>query len=64
MFSLYKTPNAEAAVFKLLKKLSINIDRAEVSAELEKHPDYPGLLAISDVLNNFDVKNSNRIGGY
>jgi uncharacterized membrane protein/protein-disulfide isomerase len=29
-----------------------------VTAELEKHPDYPSLLAVSDVLNSFNIENS------
>ncbi|MFA6249862.1 MAG: cysteine peptidase family C39 domain-containing protein, partial [Mucilaginibacter sp.] len=58
MIAFYKIQNAEAAVFKLLKKLSINVDHVLVSAELEKHPDYPSLLAISDVLSNFNIENS------
>jgi len=48
-----KYNNADAAVIKLLKKLSININADIIIAELEKHPGYPSLLAVSDVLTNF-----------
>jgi len=58
MISIIKTPNAEAVVKKLLKSLSINVDHGAIAAELEKHPDYPSLLAISDVLANFSIQNS------
>jgi uncharacterized membrane protein len=58
LFSFTQYPNADAAINKLLNYLSINIDPQAISAELEKHPDYPSLLAISDVLTNFDIKNA------
>jgi uncharacterized membrane protein/predicted double-glycine peptidase/thiol-disulfide isomerase/thioredoxin len=58
MLTFTKYQNGDAAVIKLLKNLSIRIDPATITAELEKHPDYPSLLAISDVLNNFDIENS------
>lgn len=51
-------PNVEASVIKILKALSIPVDSNKVVDELEKHPDYPSLLAISDVLNNFGIVNS------
>jgi hypothetical protein len=58
LFSFTQYPNADAAITKLLNYLSINIDPQAISAELEKHPDYPSLLAISDVLTNFNIKNA------
>ncbi len=59
MFSLTTTPNADAVVTKLLSSLSITgIDQNDVSNQLEKHPDYPSLLAISDVLTSFHIENS------
>ena len=57
MFTLTEYNNADAAVIKLLKSLSIHVAPAAIIAELEKHPDYPSLLAISDVLNNFNIEN-------
>ena len=58
MFTLTPIPNAEAAVIKLLKTLGLNISHEDVIAELDKHPDYPSLLAVSDVLTAFDVEKS------
>jgi len=58
MFTFTPIPNAEAAVIKLLKTLGLNISHEEVIAELDKHPDYPSLLAVSDVLTAFDVENA------
>lgn len=52
-----KLPNADAAAINLLKQLRVKINPQDVVAELEKHPDYPSLLAISDVLNWFKIKN-------
>jgi uncharacterized membrane protein/thiol-disulfide isomerase/thioredoxin len=53
-----KQQNPEAAVNKLLKQLAVNIDPTAISAELDKHPDYPSLLAISDVLTSFGIENA------
>jgi predicted double-glycine peptidase/uncharacterized membrane protein len=50
--------NADAAIINLLRKLNIDINPQDVIAELEKHPDYPSLLAVSDVLNWFRVDNA------
>lgn len=58
MLSLNFYQNADAAVIKLLKYLSLKIDPEIVIAELEKHPDYPSLLAVSDVLASFNIENS------
>ena len=53
-----KQQNPDAAINQLLKQLAINISPGAISAELEKHPDYPSLLAISDVLSNFNIENA------
>jgi uncharacterized membrane protein len=58
MLSFTKHQNPDAAVIKLLKSLAIGIDAATIIAELEKHPDYPSLLAISDVLTVFNIENA------
>ena len=58
MLSFSRLPNPDAAVNKLLKELSISIDAETINAELEKHPDYPSLLAISDVLSAFNIENA------
>jgi len=48
--------NADAVIYRLLKKIAVNISPSTISAELEKHPDYPSLLSISDVLKSFGVE--------
>src|SRR3569833_3079708 len=58
MFSIFTINNADAAVAKLLKSLNLQVNTAEIIADLDKHPDYPSMLAISDVLNNFNVVNN------
>jgi len=58
MLSFTNYQNPEAAVIKLLKCLAIGIEPATIITELEKHPDYPSLLAISDVLTAFDIDNA------
>jgi len=50
--------NAEAAVVNLLKYLTVNIYTDNVIGELEKHPDYPSMLAVSDVLTALNIENS------
>jgi uncharacterized membrane protein len=50
--------NVDAAVIALLNKLGIKVNPQNVIDELEKHPDYPSLLAISDVLTWFGIDNS------
>lgn len=63
MLSFINYDNADAALIKFFKYLSINIDPEFVTAELEKHPDYPSMLAVSDVLTALDIENSAfRIG--
>jgi uncharacterized membrane protein/protein-disulfide isomerase len=58
MFSLIAIPNVEAAVINLLKTLGLNISHEDVIKELDKHPDYPSLLAVSDVLTSLQVENA------
>lgn len=45
--------NAEAVLIRLLKRLKINVSSHAVITELEKHPNYPSILSVSDVLSNF-----------
>ena len=58
MFFLREKSNTDAVVINLLKSINVNFNEQEVIDELEKHPDYPNLLAISDVLKWFKVDNS------
>jgi hypothetical protein len=58
MISLFKKVNNPDAVTQLLLKslgISVNIDT--IAAELEKHPDYPNLIAVGDVLKTFNALN-------
>ncbi|MGY4536245.1 putative membrane protein [Mucilaginibacter sp. UYNi724] len=58
MFLFSKRSNAEAAVTNLLRYLKVAIDPETVIDELEKHPDYPSMLAVSDVLTALHIENS------
>jgi len=58
MLSFFQRKNADATVIKFLKYSGISTDPQAVIAELDRHPDYPSLLAISDVLTNFNIENS------
>jgi uncharacterized membrane protein len=51
-----RAANADAVVAKLLKHFFTGIRSEDVSAELEKHPDYPSLLSICDVLRSFNLE--------
>ncbi len=44
-------------LFEYLKKEEIIIDEKEFEFQIQSHPDFPSLLAISDTLNFFDIKN-------
>jgi uncharacterized membrane protein len=57
MFTSIRYNNAEASVIKLIKILNIDILPETIVYELEKHPDYPSLLAISDVLTALHIEN-------
>jgi len=57
MFPFSHYNNADAAIINLLRQSSINIDSGQIIAELERHPEYPSLLAISDVLTAFGIEN-------
>lgn len=45
-------------LFNYLKKEKIFLDRQEFLFQLESHPDYPSLLAISDTLNFLNIQNA------
>jgi ABC-type bacteriocin/lantibiotic exporter with double-glycine peptidase domain len=49
--------NVEHVLLALVKGISIPIRPALLLDELKKHPEYDGLLAISDVLHFFQIKN-------
>jgi uncharacterized membrane protein/protein-disulfide isomerase len=50
-------PNADGVVIALCKYFNISIASADITNELNIHPDYPSLLAISDILTNFHIEN-------
>ncbi len=50
-------------IFQYLKNEQLHIDKSEFNFQFESHPDYPTLLAISDTLNFFKIKNGVFIVG-
>lgn len=44
-------------LFQYLEKEKIYIDRTEFEFQIQSHPDYPSLLAISDTLSFFNIDN-------
>ncbi|MEN9655742.1 MAG: hypothetical protein RL311_668, partial [Bacteroidota bacterium] len=44
-------------LFQYLEKEQITIDKSEFEFQMQSHPDYPSLLAISDTLNFFNINN-------
>ena len=57
MFALFSGNAAGSAVSKLLGALDVRINPDYLSEELLKHPDYPSLLAVSDVLTAQHIEN-------
>ncbi|SEM79311.1 Uncharacterized membrane protein [Mucilaginibacter gossypiicola] len=51
-----KTNGPQIAIL-LTSILKVKISASTLTREIEQHPDYPSLLSISDVLNNFGVEN-------
>ncbi|QES88728.1 vitamin K epoxide reductase family protein [Rhizosphaericola mali] len=49
--------NCEESVYYLCQRLNIPITQTSLQKQLEEHPDYPSLLAVSDVLSNNGVEN-------
>lgn len=58
MLTFHQYGNTDAAIINLLKELGIRVSSKDVSSELEKHPDNPSMLAISDVLDWFQIPNA------
>jgi uncharacterized membrane protein/glutaredoxin len=52
-----KRDNLTVVLAKFARELNIRIDTRNVYDELLIHPDYPSLLAVSDVLQNFNIEN-------
>lgn len=47
--------NSEAVVLSLIKELRIDVSKPTVQYQLNEHPEYPSLLAISDSLNGWRI---------
>lgn len=48
--------NADAVLTELLYSLGSRVSTTEIVNELNIHPDYPSLLALNDILNNFGIE--------
>jgi len=55
--SLDKTENTIKVMLLLLENLNIKVTKTTVRNDLINHPDYPSLLSISDVLNEYGIDN-------
>ncbi len=55
MYSEYE-PNVKATI-AYLKHLTVEINNTTVNETLQKHPDWPSLLCISDSLNKWNIPN-------
>ena len=60
MFSIFNTKqdNAVEVLSAFLKALNVRVTATTISEELPNHPDYPSLLAISDILNVWNIENA------
>ncbi|RFM34941.1 vitamin K epoxide reductase family protein [Chitinophaga silvisoli] len=50
-------PNCEASTILFCRLLQVPVTDRTLKHSLEVHPDYPSLLAISDVLNDYSINN-------
>jgi uncharacterized membrane protein len=55
MFNQYE-PNVQATIC-FLKQLKVNVNNTTVNETLQNHPDWPGLLCITDSLNKWNIPN-------
>lgn len=49
-------PHCEDATLKLCKQLGVQMSKTSLQKELTEHPDYPSMLSIHDVLNQFGME--------
>ena len=47
-------------LFNYLETENIKIDQEEFTFQVQSHPEYPSLLAISDTLSFFKIKSNNN----
>jgi len=52
------THNAEIVIAHLLKRLDVKVSDSSIKRELSRHPDFPSLLSLSDVLFEWNVNNA------
>lgn len=57
MFTFFKKDNALAITQALVKALHARITLTTLKNRLENHPDYPSMLAVSDVLQSNNIEN-------
>ena len=55
LFNFYE-PNVKATI-AFLKLLNVKVNDTTVNETLQNHPDWPGLLSISDSLNKWNISN-------
>lgn len=53
---LTQQENFDAVLIELLYSLGSSVSTTEIINELSVHPDYPSLLALNDILNNFGIE--------
>ncbi|QEM06502.1 thioredoxin domain-containing protein [Mucilaginibacter rubeus] len=53
-----KLPNAELVLVQLIRSINPAITQTSIVDELNIHPDYPSLLALNDVLNNYGINSA------
>ena len=49
--------NASQMAILLVELLNVKISKETLTKEIEEHPNYPSLLSISDVLNDYGIRN-------
>ncbi|MFD0793404.1 cysteine peptidase family C39 domain-containing protein [Mucilaginibacter litoreus] len=47
--------NADLVLVKIIQAIKPSVTQSQITDELSIHPDYPNLLALNDVLNNFGI---------
>jgi hypothetical protein len=59
MIALFTHPddNATATLIALVRRLRARVTAATVRTTLQRHPDYPSLLSLSDTLNSWQINN-------
>ena len=55
---IVKKNNITVVLTRFMRDLAIPVTRQSINDELQKHPNYNSLLAISDVLNNWHIPNA------